>query len=128
MKTVMVAVILTGLVLAGCASDEVLVATARSPISDVPIPQKLKYADKESYSREEGGRREYSHVYRGNASKRSVALFFKDHLPRHGWKFVSDSELRGLRMLEFTKGKERLTLQMFEEWGSANLQLRLREY
>jgi len=97
----------------GCVSEGPVVAKMRMRVADIPVPEGMSYLEKESYSREEPGKREFIHIYKGRISNRALASFYKDRLPRYGWKLESDAESRGTRTMEFSKENEHLTIQVY---------------
>jgi len=84
-----------------------LVAKARPPIADLPIPIGFDLDEGRSRNFAAAGARYVDHVYRGGADKFAVARFYKRHMPISRWARVTDMFVQGDIMLDFEKESER---------------------
>ena len=84
-----------------------LVAKARPPIPDVPVP--AGFALDESASRDfaAAGARYVDHVYHGGDGRFAVARFYKRQMPAARWVLVTSLFVQGDLMLDFEKQTER---------------------
>ena len=75
--------------LSGCGlgghSSGPLFADARSPITDVPVPVGFGMGDK-SRAGTENNQRVVDHYYTGKDQILPVVAFYKEQMPKHGWK------------------------------------------
>jgi hypothetical protein len=98
------------LALGGCDAFEShpsgpLVADVRSPITDVPVPAGFTMAP-ESNSTVSGGQRTVNHKYTGSDQVLPVASFYKDEMPKRGWKLEGTEQPSGKEVvLHFSKEK-----------------------
>ena len=96
--------------LAGCGlfarhSSGPLIADARSPITDVPVPAGFSLAG-DSRSEMSGGQRIVDHKYTGTDDVLPVASFFKEQMPKNGWKLDGTEQPSGKEaVLHFSKEK-----------------------
>ncbi len=80
-------------------------AIAQEPnyrFEDLPTPEKLTLDARESFIFESPSVRAGILVYKGSASYESVIQFFKNEMPKYGWKLVNSFE-RGDATLFFEK-------------------------
>jgi len=84
-----------------------LLAQARPPIPDVPIPVGFKLDEGKSRNFEAAGARYVDHLYKGREDKFAVARFYKRQMPPRRWTWVTDMFVQGDIMLDFEKDTER---------------------
>jgi hypothetical protein len=84
-----------------------LVAMARPPISDLPIPIGFDLKEGKSRNFSAAGARYVDHVYKGSADKFAVGRFYKRQMPINRWTLVTDMFVQGDIMLDFEKETER---------------------
>jgi hypothetical protein len=80
-----------------------LIAQARPPIQDVPVPIGFSLEESRSRSFYGGGVRWVDHTYKGNEDKFDVMRFFQKHMPANRWKPMSNRFVQGRIKLEFEK-------------------------
>jgi len=84
-----------------------LVAQARPPIPDVPVPVGFRLDQRKSRNFAAAGTRYVDHRYRGGDDKYAVARFYKSHMPISRWALVTDMFVQGNILLDFEKETER---------------------
>ncbi len=84
-----------------------LIAKARPPIADMPIPIGFELDERHSRNFAGGGARYVDHLYRGSADKWVVARFYKRQMPTHRWMFDTDIFAQGDIRMDFRKEMER---------------------
>lgn len=93
----------------GYKGGEGLVASAQSPIPDVPMPIGFKPVVSQSSSEFDGRVRQVHHVYQGRADHPDAVTFYRVGLPMHDWRFVRRvDQPDGSTTQSFTKGNESL--------------------
>jgi len=94
------------------ASD--LVAQARPPIPDVPVPIGFELDQGKSRNFAAAGQRYVDHVYKGGSDKYAVARFFKRQMPVSRWTLVTDMFAQGNITLDFEKQAERCRITLYD--------------
>ena len=84
-----------------------LVAQARPPIPDLPVPIGFNLDEGRSRNFAAGGARYVDHLYKGRADKFAVARFYKRHMPISRWVLMTDMFAQGDIMLVFEKETQR---------------------
>ncbi|MCK4625291.1 MAG: hypothetical protein KAV00_08280 [Phycisphaerae bacterium] len=84
-----------------------LIAKARPPIHDMPIPIGFKLDENRSRNFTAAGARYVDHLYKGSADKWVVARFYKRQMPTNRWTFVTDIFAQGDLRLDFERETER---------------------
>jgi hypothetical protein len=96
------------LLLPGCGlfathSSGPLIVDARSPITDVPVPAGFTLAD-DSRSTVLNGQRLVDHRYTGTDQLLPVTSFYRDEMPKRGWKATGTELVSGKEsILRFAK-------------------------
>jgi hypothetical protein len=109
------------LVLGGCGlfsskSGGPLIADARSPIVDVPVPAGFSMSD-ESSSKviPASGLRMVNHRYTGHDDLLPIVDFYKQLLPTKGWVLADQSQQPGQEVsLHYTKKSEECSVTISE--------------
>lgn len=91
-----------------------LVAQARSPIPDVPVPIGFSLDEGKSRNFAAAGARYVDHVYKGGSDRFSVARFYKEQMPVCRWALVTDMFVQGSLILDFEKETERCRVTIQE--------------
>lgn len=89
-----------------------LVAQARPPIPDLPIPTGFTLAEGKSRNFAAAGARYVDHVYSGRADKFAVGRFYRRQMPVNGWVMVTDMFVQGDIVLDFEKETERCRIDL----------------
>jgi hypothetical protein len=84
-----------------------LVAQARPPIPDVPLPIGFELNEGKSRNFAAAGLRWVDHMYKGGSDKFAVARFYKRQMPVSRWTLVTDMFTQGDITLDFEKQAER---------------------
>jgi len=84
-----------------------LVAKARPPIPDVPVPVGFALDESRSRAFAAAGARYVDHVYHGGDGRFAVARFYKQQMPAARWVLVTALFVQGDLMLDFEKETER---------------------
>ena len=84
-----------------------LIARARPPIHDMPVPIGFKLDENRSRNFTAAGARYVDHMYKGSADKWVVARFYKRQMPTNRWTFVTDIFAQGDIRLDFERETER---------------------
>lgn len=109
MRLVALAALAAGLLVAGCQSDlrTTPLTASRTPfVRDIPVPMSFELVDTMSRSYRRGGFRMIEHSYFGYAEPITVYAFYRDEMPKAGWRSLSDQNVQGTYHLSFHKGKE----------------------
>ena len=102
-----------------------LVAQARPPIADLPIPIGFSLEESKSRSFEAGGLRYIDHVYQGRSDKFAVKRFFERHMPISRWTLVTDMFIRGDITMDFEKESERCRILVSPSGVLSAIQLKI---
>lgn len=94
-----------------------LVASPESYIPDVPMPVGFKAVASQCTSSFDGQVRTVYHVYQGHTRASAAAAFYQNVLPQHGWEFVDAQNVSNSATQNFTKGRERLTIESRHAYG-----------
>lgn len=94
------------------ASSSELVAQARPPIPDLPVPIGFSLDAKNSRSFAGAGTRWVVHRYAGGESKWAVGRFYKRQMEVHGWQLDSDRMIQGTIYLDFSKAGQRCVVKV----------------
>ena len=90
-----------------------LVADAKSPIPDVPMPHGFVALPAESSSRvSRDGLRTVVHMYQGRGTLADAVQFYRQQIKRGGWKVTGERASGGVTMIGGLKGRESLTVQI----------------
>jgi len=84
-----------------------LIARARPPIPDLPVPIGFKIDEGKSRDYVLAGARFVDHFYKGNDDKLAVKRFYERQMPINRWMLVTAMFVRGEVMLDFEKETER---------------------
>jgi hypothetical protein len=104
-----------------------LVAQARPPLPDVPMPVGFDLQDSKSRSVAAPGVRLVDHWYTGREDKWAVGRFFKRQMPASQWTLDSDRMNVGDIILEFSKVRERVTVTVGDaSWGKTSIHVEIR--
>lgn len=110
MRRAWLCLILAPLALAMGCQQELRTApltASRTPfVRDIPVPISFELVDAMSRSYRRAGFRMIEHSYFGYAEPVTVYAFYRDEMPRSGWKTLSDQNVQGTYHLSFQKGKE----------------------
>ena len=87
-----------------------LVAQARPPVPDLPVPVGCSLDQGNSRSYAAAGFRLVYHTYTGRVDKWAVGRFYKLQMPINRWVLESDRMIRGTIELEFSKDKEKCSV------------------
>jgi len=89
------------------STEAKMIAKARPPIPDMPVPIGFHLDEGRSRSFAAGGYRHVDHVYKGSGDKWAVAWFYKRQMPINRWELTTDLFAQGDIWLEFEKQTER---------------------
>jgi hypothetical protein len=100
-------------VVVGCQQE--LRTTALTPsrtpfVRDVPVPMSFELVDSLSRSYRTDEFRMVRHSYFGRSAPATAYSFYRNQMPRHGWKLLSDQHVQGTYNLAFRKGEEVATV------------------
>jgi hypothetical protein len=84
-----------------------LVAQARPPILDLPVPIGFELDEGRSRNFAAAGARYVDHLYKGGGDRFAVGRFYKRHMPISRWALVTDMFVQGDIVLDFEKETER---------------------
>lgn len=105
-----------GLLAAGCVSNElrtVPLTASRTPfVRDIPVPMSFELVDDLSQSYRTQAQRVIRHAYFGQAEPITAYTFYREEMPRSGWRQLSDSNAEGIYHLAYGKGSEVATVQI----------------
>ena len=94
-------------------TGEGLVADAKSPIPDLPMPHGFVALAAESSRRvSPDGLRTVVHSYQGRGSLADAITFYRQQVKRAGWKLTGERTSGGVTMIGGLKGSESLTVQV----------------
>jgi len=132
MKKIMTALVVLAAVLAGVAGcggpkDEPLPISTMLRLSDLPVPEGMKFVSGRSHDRISPTRRMIYHEYKGMKNALAVINFFKDQLPAGNWKFIDESTDKGITVLNYEKENERLTVRIYRKGFNTRLILQVYE-
>jgi len=106
----------------GCNEDRGRAATAAPAVNprlpDVPVPAGFSFDAGRSKERRARGFRFVEHHYKGDATVRQVADFYRDTMPRAGWNMVEENFVSGRQRMLFAKGHDNCHLSIWEDWGT----------
>lgn len=89
-----------------------MVALARPPIADLPVPVGFHLQEDKSRSFEAAGMRYIDHLYYGHGDRFAVKRFYERQMPISRWVLVTDMFIRGSVMMDFEKGSERCQISI----------------
>jgi hypothetical protein len=108
------------------AEPESLVAQARPPLVDVPLPVGFDLTESKSRSMSAPGVRMVDHWYAGREDKWAVGRFYKRQMPACQWALESDRMVRGDIELDFLKGRERARVTISDgSWGKTDVHVEI---
>ncbi len=119
-------VVVTGLVVlawaimgfSGCqASKGPMMAQARSPIPDVPLPLGFSLKELRSRSWSSGSLRFVDHLYYGKGDRVVTMDFFEKQMPVNGWTPICEQFTQGRSTLDYAKGNENCRITVYEGSG-----------
>lgn len=102
-----------------------LVLSPTPYIPDVPTPLGFKIVASQSSSSFDGRVRTVNHYYQGRANPGETVEFYKAHLPRNGWEFITSDVGGQTTTLRYTKGPETLTLSVRHVQGVSSVTVNL---
>jgi hypothetical protein len=106
----------------GCNEERGRAATAAPAVNprlpDVPVPADFTFNADRSKERRARGFRFVEHHYKGDASVRQVTEFYRDIMPRVGWKRVEESLVSGRQRMLFEKGNDSCHVSIWDDWGT----------
>jgi hypothetical protein len=106
----------------GCNEDTGRAATAAPAVNprlpDVPVPAGFSFDADRSKERMARGFRFVEHHYKGKATVRQVAGFYRDIMPRAGWKPLEENLVSGRQRLLFEKGNDTCHVSIWDDWGT----------
>ena len=91
----------------GEAAPVELVAMARPPIPDLPVPIGFDLDQDRSRNLAAAGVRWVDHLYKGKADKFSVARFYRKEMPLSRWTLVTEMFAKGDLKLAFERQSDR---------------------
>jgi hypothetical protein len=94
------------------AGSRGLVAMARTPVADVPVPIGFKIDDAVSRSYESAGARFVDHTYTGKADKIDTERFYRQQMPNKGWVLRDAQMVRGMYLLSYEKAGEKCDVRI----------------
>lgn len=120
-RVVGVVLVAAAMAVAGCNSDKKvessgdssaqapveLVAMARPPIPDLPVPIGFNLDQGRSRNLAAAGIRWVDHLYKGKADKFSVARFYRKQMPLSRWTLVTEMFTKGDLKLAFERQSDR---------------------
>ena len=113
----------------GCGGpkDEPLPMSTMLRLSDLPVPDGMKFIAQRSHDRISPTRRIIYHEYKGSKEVLSVIRFYKDQLPASNWKFIDESTDKGISTLNYENENERLTVRVYKKGFNTYLILQVYE-
>jgi len=93
-------------------SSRELVARARPPIPDIPIPMGFNLYEPQSRNVVAGGARWVDQVYRGRDNHFAIKRFYMRQMPVSGWQLMTDIYSQGVITLDFEKQSERCRVEI----------------
>jgi hypothetical protein len=104
--------------------DQSLVAQARPPLPDVPLPVGYTLTEGKSRSMAVPGVRMVDHWYSGREDKWATGRFYKRQMVANQWTQDSDRMVRGDIELDFVKGRERAKITISDgSWWTTDIHL-----
>lgn len=103
------ALVVSAAVSAGCQNElrTAPLTASRTPfVRDVPVPMSFELVDTMSRSYKRAGFRMIEHSYFGDAEPITVYAFYREEMPKCGWRTLSDQNVQGSYHLSFQKGQE----------------------
>jgi hypothetical protein len=97
------------LMAAGCQGElrTAPLTASRTPfVRDIPVPMSFELVDTMSRSYKRPGFRMIEHSYFGIAEPVTAYAFYRDEMPKCGWRLLSDQNVQGIYHLSFQKGQE----------------------
>lgn len=128
-------IVVTGLVVLACVIIGIsgcqfgqsgpIMAQARSPIPDVPLPSGFKMKERYSRNMTSGPSRFVDHLYYGKADRVTVVDFFEKQMPVNGWAALSNNFTQGRSSLDFAKGSENCSISVYKNsrFGSTYVEI-----
>lgn len=108
-----------GLLATGCGYGTlrtVPLTASRTPfVRDVPVPMSFELVDNLTQSYRTQDQRVIRHAYFGQAEPITAYAFYRQEMPRQGWRQLSDSNAGGTYHLAYGKGNEVATVQISRE-------------
>lgn len=105
----------------GCGEERGAAAAAPSVnprLPDIPVPAGFEFLEKDSYDSVIAGRRQVLHYYKGNATVRQVAEFYRRSMRALGWAQASETFVQGKQRIRFEKGTETCHISVWDDWGT----------
>ncbi len=121
---VLAALALTGLLVLslGCEPEQRDAAAAAPAVNprlpDIPVPAGFEFQNGESSDSTINGSRQVLHCYKGSASVRQVAEFYRRSMASFGWTLSSEKFAGGVQRLRFEKDGETCHVSIWESWGT----------
>lgn len=97
------------LMMAGCEGEmrTAPLTASRTPfVRDIPVPMSFELVDTMSRSDRRPGFRRIEHSYFGIVEPITAYAFYRDEMPKCGWRLLSDQNAQGIYYLSFQKGQE----------------------
>jgi hypothetical protein len=97
------------LMMAGCQGEmrTAPLTASRTPfVRDIPVPMSFELVDTMSRSDRRPGFRRIEHSYFGIVEPVIAYAFYRDEMPKCGWRLLSDQNVQGIYHLSFQKGQE----------------------
>ena len=121
------AALLGGVSGCGGPKDEPLPISTMLRLSDLPVPDGMKFVSARSHDRISPARRIIYHEYKGTKNTLAIINFCKDQLPASNWKFIDESTDKGITTLNYEKENERLTVRIYKKGFNTYLILQVYE-
>jgi hypothetical protein len=106
----------------GCNEERGRAATAAPAVNprlpDVPVPADFVFDADRSKERRARGFRFVEHHYKGDATVRQVTNFYREIMPRVGWKMIEENFIAGRQRMLFEKGNDSCHVSIWEDWGT----------
>lgn len=109
------------------ATQPALIASATSPIADVPVPAGFTMVDSESTSKVVAatGLRFVDHRYRGPDGYLAVVRFYREELPNRGWKFIDQNQVKEEITLRFSKNNEEVVVTTWDGVRHGHIRIKI---
>jgi len=105
----------------GCGEERGAPAAAAPSVNprlpDIPVPAGFEFQGDDSFDRTVAGRRQVLHRYKGGASVRQVAEFYRRTMATYGWTPAEERFVEGMQRLVYNKGNEACHVSIWDEWG-----------
>ncbi|HVT82020.1 MAG TPA: hypothetical protein VHM90_15350 [Phycisphaerae bacterium] len=115
--------------LAACAHRNTgpLIADAKSPISDVPVPAGFTMADNSTSKVVPGSSlRVVDHHYKGTDELVAVVTFYREELPKTQWTLVDQTQVSAKEItLHFTKRNEECSVTVTRKTFETEIRIRI---